>query len=209
MNKSTTRTHKYYNVISEFYKDKATSKGIPYINHIDEGVGHLENLHVSDVLINAFILHPFVQCVNLKGTYKDCLLTEKELEKYINIYEIKPEIAYELLLYRKFANSYLCRPETDNYSIIEAYEDIKELQNYQGTIRMLIADKLQNFKDFLLYRKDDHPRSKFLCTYFTFWLNILADMVDSSSIVDYINFELKLIDRPPVEPISNKFRNKI
>ena len=207
MKKSTNRVHKYYNVISEFYKGKATSKGIPYINHIDEGVGHLENLHVSDVLINAFILHPFVQCVNLKGTYKDCLLTEKELEKHINIFEIKPEIAYELLLYRKFANSYLCRPETDGYSIVEAYEDIKELQNYQGTIRMLIADKLQNFKDFLLYRQD-HPRVKQLTTYFTYWLNILADMVDSSSIVDYINLELKLIDRPPVEPISNKFRSK-
>lgn len=208
MKKSTNRVHKYYNVISEFYKDKATSKGIPYINHIDEGVGHLENLHVSDVLINAFILHPFVQCVNLKGTYKDCLLTEKELEKHINIFEIKPEIAYELLLYRKFANSYLCRPETDGYSIVEAYEDVKELQNYQGTIRMLIADKLQNFKDFLLYRQD-HPRKNQLTIYFKYWLNILADMVDSSSIVDYINFELKLIGQPSVEPVCAKFRNKI
>ena len=162
MKKSPSRVHKYYNVISEFYKNKQTSKGIPYINHIDEGVGHLENLHVSDVVVNAFILHPFVQCVNLQGTYKECLLTEKELEKHINIFEIKPEIAYELLLYRKFANSYLCRPETDNYSIIEAYEDVKDLANYQNTIRMLIADKLQNFKDFLLYRKDNHPRSKYL-----------------------------------------------
>lgn len=209
MKKSPSRVHKYYNVISEFYKDKQTSKGIPYINHIDEGVGHLENLHVSDVIVNAFILHPFVQCVNLQGTYKECLLTEKELEKHINIFEIKPEIAYELLLYRKFANSYLCRPETDNYSIIEAYEDVKELANYQGTIRMLIADKLQNFKDFLLYRKDNHPRSMYLNTYFTYWLAILADIVDSSSVVDYINFELKLMDQPEVKPISNKFRSKI
>lgn len=197
MNKSPSRVHKYYKVIEEFYKDKTTSKGIPYINHIDEGVGHLENLHVSDVVINAFILHPFVQCVNLQGTYKDCLLTEKELEKHINIFEIKPEIAYELLLYRKFANSYLCRPDTDGYSFEEAYSNVEQLINYQSTIRMLIADKLQNFKDFLLYRQD-HPRAKQLTIYFTYWLKILANMVDSSSIVDYINLELKIIGQPTI-----------
>lgn len=207
MNKSSARVHKYYKVIEEFYKDKATSKGIPYINHIDEGVGHLENLHVSDVIINAFILHPFVQCVNLKGTYKDCLLTEKELEKHINIFEIKPEIAYELLLYRKFANSYLCRPETDDYTIIEAYEDVEELAKYQNTIRMLIADKLQNFKDFLLYRQD-HPRAKQLTTYFTYWLSILADMVDSSSIVNYINLELKIMGQPGITVRKNYEQTK-
>ena len=195
MNKSQSRVHKYYNVIKKFYKGKETSKGIPYINHIDEGVGHLENLHVSDVVINAFILHPFVQCVNLKGTYKDCLLTEKELEKHINIFEIEPEIAFELLLYRKYVNSYLCREATDNYNINDAFEDVKGLTKYPNTVKMLIADKLQNFKDFLLYRQD-HPRKEHLNNYFTIWLNILANISESTSIRNYIDNELTIMNQP-------------
>ena len=187
--------YKYYSVIDNFYKGMSTSKGVPYINHINEGINHLENMKVDDDVINAFILHPFVQCVNLKGTYKDCLLTEKELEKHINIFEIEPEIAFELLLYRKYANSYLCRETTDNFSIHDAYRYLNNLINYQTTVKMLIADKLQNFKDFLLYRQD-HPRKEFLNQYFTIWLNILANISESTSIRDYIDIELITMNQP-------------
>lgn len=187
--------YKYYSVIDNFYKGMSTSKGVPYINHINEGIVHLENMKVDDTVINAFILHPFVQCVNLKGTYKDCLLTEKELEKHINIFEIEPEIAFELLLYRKYANSYLCREATDNYDINDAFEDVKGLAKYRNTVKMLIADKLQNFKDFLLYRQD-HPRKEFLNRYFTIWLNILANISESTAIRDYIDTELIIMNQP-------------
>lgn len=187
--------YKYYSVIDSFYKGMSTSKGVPYINHINEGIVHLENMKVDDDVINAFILHPFVQCVNLKGTYKDCLLTEKELEKHINIFKIEPEIAFELLLYRKYANSYLCREATDNFSIHDAYGYLKNLNNYQTTVKMLIADKLQNFKDFLLYRQD-HPRKEFLNRYFTIWLNILANISESTPVRDYIDTELIIMNQP-------------
>jgi len=202
MEKNHRRVYKYYKVISKFYKGKSTSKGIPYTNHIDEGIGHLENLHVDDTTINAFILHPFVQCVNLVGTYGKTLLTEKELEKHINIFEIEPDIAHELLLYRKYANSYLCRPETDDYAYHEAVAAVEGLEQYPNVVKMLIADKLQNFKDFLKYRQD-HPRKVPLTYYFRFWLIMLSRMSKASSIKDYINHELKLMDQPPVTPNSN------
>ena len=195
MNKDLIEKYNYYNVIDNFYKDMSTSKGVPYINHINEGVIHLENMKVSNNVVNAFILHPFVQCVNLKGTYKDCLLTEKELEKHINIFEIEPEIAFDLLLYRKYANSYLCRESTDNYSINEAFNNIKGIVKYPNTIKMLIADKLQNFKDFLQYRQD-HPRKVYLNNYFTHWLNILANISESTAIRDYIDDELVKMNQP-------------
>lgn len=203
MKKNDARVYKYYKVINKFYEGKATSKGIPYVNHIDEGVGHLENLHVSDVTINAFILHPFVQCVNLKSTYGKTLLTQKELEAHIDIYEINPDIAHELLLYRKFANSYLCRPETDDFAYHEAFYALEDLEDYQNVLRMLIADKLQNFKDFLLYRKDDHPRSKELTYYFRFWLITLWKKSDSTSVRNYINYELDLIGQQQISANCN------
>jgi hypothetical protein len=191
--KSQIITYRSYEVISKFYKGKATSKGIPYINHIDEGVSHLINLAVPDDVVEAFILHPFVQCVNLIGTYGETLLTEKELEKHINIFELKPEIAYELLLYRKFANSYLCRPDTDDLEFAKCYGKVMTLVNHQSTVRMLIADKLQNYKDFWLYRKDNHKRSVHLVNYFETWLSILETMVDSEAIKTYIQEERNFI----------------
>ena len=30
--------YKYYSVIDNFYKGMSTSKGVPYINHINEGI---------------------------------------------------------------------------------------------------------------------------------------------------------------------------
>ena len=192
MQKDQNRVYRHYKTISQFYKGKKTSKNIPYINHIDEGVGYLELMGVSDTVVNAFILHPFVQCVNLKGTYNKTLLTKSELEEYVDIFELEPDVAYELLLYRKYANSYLCRPDTDGAAIMEAYSLIDTLQNHQTTVRMLIADKLQNFKDFIKYR-EDHERAKHLTQYFIYWLSILHNIVDSNSIRNMISKELSVI----------------
>ena len=38
---------------------------------------------------------------------------------------------------------------------------------------MLIADKVQNYKDFLLYHKNTHERSDELDEYFNSWFKIL------------------------------------
>lgn len=38
---------------------------------------------------------------------------------------------------------------------------------------MLIADKIQNYKDFIIYHRGTHPRSDELDTYFEAWLRVL------------------------------------
>lgn len=185
--------YQHYETINAFYKSKKTSKNVPYINHINEGIIHLEEMKVSNDTINAFILHPLAQCVNLKGADAKVILTQKEMDKHFNIYDIEPIIAYELLMYRKFANAYLCRPETDDYTFNDAFEVIKDLKNDQSVLKMLVADKLQNYKDFVIYRKNDHKRSKELETYFNYWLLSLIILVDSYEIKEYIKNEMAYI----------------
>jgi len=164
--------YKYYNLIYEYFKNKKTSKGVPYMNHIDEGIKILEEIKADKCTIEAYILHPFIQCVNLKGADGKVILSEEEMKEYLDIYSIDPIVTSNLFLYRKFANAYLCRPETDNLSLMDIRNCLYGLEMYPDIIDMLIADKLQNFKDFMKYRQD-HPRYDQLFRYFNMWLYIL------------------------------------
>lgn len=47
---------------------------------------------------------------------------------------------------------------------------------------MLIADKVQNYKDFEIYHKSTHPRSKELDQYFKNWLQKLNINTDQYQI---------------------------
>ena len=187
-------SYKYYNLIYEYFKDKKTSKGVLYMNHIDEGIKILEELKADKLTIEAYILHPFIQCVNLKGADSKIIMTQEEMEKYLNIYEIEPEIVAKLFLYRKFANAYLCRPETDNMVFKQVKFLLIRLCNYQDIIKMLIADKIQNYKDFLKHRKNDHPRSEELNYYFNMWLKVLYEFSVNDVDKNYIlNLKDKLL----------------
>lgn len=73
--------------------------------------------------------------------------------------------------YRRAANAYLCKPETDAWSIDDAKKHIGLLL---PDIRlMLIADKVQNRKDFMAAHYGTHPRSDQLFDYFNNWHEIL------------------------------------
>ena len=67
--------------------------------------------------------------------------------------------------YRRVANAYLSTRKIESISEIEL-SPLKEVQ------QMLIADKIQNNKDFRLYNRD-HPRYDELCQYFDNWLDRL------------------------------------
>jgi len=135
---------------------------VPLINHIFEGVEILKNLGSSELAQKAFCIHPIVQ--NGKGTN-----ITKELESY--------ELACE---YRDKANAYLCKPETDYVTA--------SLKDYKNRIRklvgsmsedcrmMLLADKLQNRKDFLIYHYTKHERSRELFWYFNAWIDYLESL---------------------------------
>ena len=68
--------------------------------------------------------------------------------------------------YRNIANQYL------SYRKIKSIDEIS-LSPLKEVNEMLIADKIQNYKDFLIYHKDTHPRAKELDEYFNNWLKKL------------------------------------
>ena len=65
--------------------------------------------------------------------------------------------------YRWVANSYLSKNTIDDF-VGFTCEEVKQ---------MLIADKVQNYKDFLLHHKETHQRSDQLNEYFNNWFDLL------------------------------------
>lgn len=150
-----------YHLISEHYGDRCAERsGVRLMNHIDEGLEVLSALHATEETKRAFCIHPLLQDDKELAENKDVLCGL-----------VHPYVLLLAMEYRNKAQAYLCRPHTDNWT----QEDIKL---YVGTLlpevrNMLIADKAQNRKDFLLYHKDTHPRSEELSRYFQNWLYYL------------------------------------
>lgn len=143
-----------YEAIAAFYGDRrAKRSGVRLMQHIDEGLMLLREWDATDLAKRAFCLHPIVQNdEDVDVTWSD---------------------AYPLACeYRDRANAFLCRPETD---YITRYRQLKDVV---GTMSrdcrdMLLADKLQNWKDFRLYHAETHPRKGMLGGYFPLWVHYL------------------------------------
>lgn len=149
-----------YNLISEHYQDRCAKRsGVPLINHINEGIEILHLIGADDHTIDAFCIHPLVQ-------------DDAELSKNYNYlstidpYIMNPKVLYLALEYRNIANAYL------SHRIISSIDEIK-LSPIKEVNEMLIADKVQNYKDFLIYHSATHPRSQELDEYFNNWLKRL------------------------------------
>lgn len=154
-----------YEVISKFYNTRrAKRSNVPLMNHIDEGIKLLDERHASVKSMLAFCLHPIVQ--NDEGI------------------DVSWSEAYQLAVeYKIKANSYLCRPNTDHV------EQVKDVERLVGKMKinclpmsrdcalMLIADKLQNQKDFIRYHRGSHARSTQLDKYFNLWLAYLHTLM--------------------------------
>lgn len=149
-----------YKAISKFYgNQRAKRSQTPLMNHIEEGISILESIGASDYAIRAYIIHPIFQ---------------GDLEWRVNIARCEEFDNYIMALvleYRKCANSYLCKPHTDDYQL----EDLKTFVNIisKDVRDMLYADKIQNRKDFNLYHKGSHTRSGQLSKYFDLWIEYL------------------------------------
>lgn len=149
-----------YQLVYAFYnsgQEKAERSGVPKINHIDEGLRILEYLEANHQTKLAWCLHP-------------CFQDNKPLfehSKYTS--QISGNVMLYVLEYRYVANSFLCRPETDSYTLNNMpYITIPEVK------QMLIADKVQNKKDFMAHHYNVHPRSEQLYNYFNLWLTHLG-----------------------------------
>jgi hypothetical protein len=152
-----TTTREYRAIEREYGARHAARSGVLYMNHIDEGLGVLRHFHASDHARRAWCLHPLVQ-------------TDDALARsYPRLTELTedPQVLTLALEYRNIANAYLSHRQVDSV------DDIA-LGPLADVADMLRADKVQNYKDFLLHHRDSHPRRDALDRYFRLWLERLG-----------------------------------
>lgn len=145
-----------FKLISEHYCDKVAKRSkVPLINHIIEGVTILKYINASEDAMKAFCLHPLVQAdLDLMDNFE---------------YLASLNLGRSLLLsleYRNIANAYLSYVELQSSTFINL-SPLEEVND------MLRADKIQNYKDFLIYHKGKHSNSENLDRYFNNWLKRL------------------------------------
>ncbi len=151
-------TTREYRAIERYYGSRhAVRSGVDYMNHIDEGLGVLRHLNASDHAKRAWCLHPIVQ--------GDDALAENfpHLHEHTDI----PQVLALALEYRNMANAYL------SHRTVSSVEEIA-LGPLPDVADMLRADKVQNYKDFLLYHRETHPRREALDRYYRLWLERLG-----------------------------------
>lgn len=147
-----------YQTVKKFYGDRtAIRSGVPLINHINEGLEVLYRIDASLDAMKAYALHPLLQA--------DTDLADN-FESIANNKEISPRVLMLAMEYRNIANAYLSLRE------IKSIDEI-DLSPIDDVNDMLIADKVQNYKDFLIYHADTHPRSVELDVYFNNWIDRL------------------------------------
>jgi hypothetical protein len=146
-----------YQLIKQFYGGRTAKRsGVELMNHIDEGVFVLSRIHACSDVKRAFCLHPLFQ-------------NDEDFAKnygIINRMSIDPYVVMLTIEYRNIANQYL------SHRKIDSLEEIS-LSPMEEVNEMLIADKIQNYKDFLIYHDGVHPRSNELNEYFNNWLKRL------------------------------------
>lgn len=158
-----------YMLINNYYGNKrAKRSGVLYMNHIDEGLLILEAIGASLTAKKAYCIHPILQ--------EDTTLAQ-------NISWMQ-NVDYHTLItameYRNVANRGLSCYQVDNPDHI-----------YLGPLKdvhdMLIADKVQNRKDFIKYHLGSHPKSEELDRYFLNWLRALkVTEAEYKKLISYI-----------------------
>lgn len=142
-----------YKLIQNEYKGDVTKRsGIPLIYHIDEGGAILDKIGSSDIVKDAYYLHPLLQSDEMFNNHKS---------DYFNGVDNKSLIL--AMEYRRVANSYLSTMNVNDF-VGFSCDEVK---------KMLIADKIQNYKDFMKYHFGKHNRSSELHQYFNNWFNLL------------------------------------
>lgn len=157
-----------YKLISKIYSDTSAKRTkIPYMNHIIEGCRVLLSLKASDEVIKAYCLHPLFQVNKYQSKFLE-----------LNGYAYCDKRAMGLaVMYANSANGFLCRPWTDDWTEKTFEKETQFLdmmsecpEDYHDVMLMLLADKLQNQKDFMEHHLYKHERSEELYRYFVFWI---------------------------------------
>ena len=131
-----------YEMVRNYYGDSVTDRtGIHMINHIDEGLFILNQIGASDMAKRAYIIHPLLQ-----GDADLLAFWESDLPE-----QIDRRVLALALEYRNIANAHLSHhPAGPDAFLLSPLRDVND---------MLVADKVQNRKDFELYHAAAHPRA--------------------------------------------------
>lgn len=147
-----------YQLIKGIYGTQTAQRsGVPLMHHIDEGLQILAWENADWLTQQAYCLHPVFQA-------DDALAAHFAPINYANL---PPQALILVMEYRNIANQYL------SVRSIASIADIA-LSPLPQVNLMLIADKIQNRKDFERYHQATHPRSKALTQYFSNWLQRLG-----------------------------------
>jgi hypothetical protein len=143
--------------ICEFYGDRTTRRsGVALVRHILDGLTVLDALGATLSAQRAYCLHPMLQA-------------DDDLAQFVAAGRHIDVDAYALVLsleYRRCANAHLSMHPVETL-------DAVSLMPFAEIADMLIADKVQNRRDFDRHHADSHPRAAALDAYFKRWLRKL------------------------------------
>jgi hypothetical protein len=152
-----TETVEYRAIAAHYGGNRAKRSRVPFMHHIDEGLAVLAAIGAGERAMRAFCLHPLVQAdADLAATYPR-----------ISELTADPQVLTLALEYRNIANATL------SHRPISGAADIP-LSPLGEVNQMLVADKIQNRKDFILHHRATHPRRLELDRYFRLWLERLG-----------------------------------
>lgn len=155
------KTNKHYLAIAEFYGDQTAARsGVPLICHVHEGLTLLDVAGAPLAAKEAFCLHPLLQD---DAALAAAMRTGSVFQRW----RPDPVPVALAMEYRRVANAYLSHH-------CEADGDPIALSPLDEVNQMLVADKVQNRKDFERYHRGSHPHSGRLEVYFRNWLRRLG-----------------------------------
>ena len=141
-------------IVNHYGMQKTARSGVPLINHIIEGLIIMNKIGSSEEAQAAWCLHPMMQSdADLMANY------------YVVSNLVDTETMMYVMEYRNCANAYLM---PDMHS-----RTLPSIPMHQVR-QMLVADKIQNRKDFMLHHKGTHPHSDDLEKYFDEWCKHLG-----------------------------------
>lgn len=140
---------------------RAGRSGVRLIRHVYEGVAVLRALGASELAIRGFCVHPLVQSdEDFAATWAQGRLAG-----------LDPRAVALAVEYRAVANAFLSSMEDH-----PGYADPAAIRRspLAEVDAMLVADKIQNAKDFERFHRASHPRAVWLGRYFARWLEALG-----------------------------------
>lgn len=172
-----------YDAITLFYGDTTAKRsGVKYIDHIDQGLEIIDYCNGTSHAHDAYCLHPIIQSTK-------AFVYELSNQTIIsNIECLDPYAVMLAVEYRSTANMYLSY-KVNRLTSSERRTIKRRLEMIPDLKLCLIADKVQNFKDFLKYHQT-HERACELNQYFRDWIFNILGVED-----DICDVLLKLIDK--------------